>query len=104
MAAKTIEQILEMVRQAGVIRPRDVDALGLPPRYLSRLYGRGSLGRTERGLYRLPGTESAENRGLVEVSKRVPRGVVCLLSALRQGLPRRQSDAPSPREPHMPVI
>lgn len=77
------ELILDMVRKAGVIRPRDLDALGFPRRYLSRLHRRGLLERSERGLYRLPGTESTENRGLEEVAKRVPRGVVCLLSALR---------------------
>jgi len=39
--------------------------------------------RTARGLYRIPGALSTEHGVLIEVAKRVPKGVVCLLSALR---------------------
>ena len=34
-------------------------------------------------MYAAPGAVPSEHRSLVEVSKRTPRGVVCLLSALR---------------------
>ena len=37
------QQILEMVQQAGVLRPRDLDAHGIPRIYLSRLCERGYL-------------------------------------------------------------
>lgn len=83
MEISATEQILEMVRRVGVIRPRDLDALGLPRRYLSRFEKRGLLERTGRGLYRLPDADSTEQHSLVEVSKRVPVGIICLLSALR---------------------
>ena len=43
----------------------------------------GKLERVARGLYGLPGAEISEHRSLAEVSARVPKGVVCLLSALR---------------------
>jgi predicted transcriptional regulator of viral defense system len=43
----------------------------------------GKLERVARGLYGLPGAEMSEHRSLAEVSARVPKGVVCLLSALR---------------------
>jgi predicted transcriptional regulator of viral defense system len=36
-----------------------------------------------RGLYSLPDPDVTEHRSTVEVSKKVPKGVVCLLSALR---------------------
>ncbi len=36
-----------------------------------------------RGLYALPGREVSESESLVQVAKRVPGGVVCLLTALR---------------------
>lgn len=66
-----------------MLRPRDLDALGIRREYLHRLHQRGVLERIARGLYALPGAEVTEHHSLAEVSKLVPRGVVCLLSALR---------------------
>jgi predicted transcriptional regulator of viral defense system len=76
-------QILGMVQQAGVLRPRDLDAHGIPRIYLGRLCKRGDLQRVGRGLYVLPHADVSEHHTLAEACKRVPRGVVCLLSALR---------------------
>jgi predicted transcriptional regulator of viral defense system len=76
-------RILEMVEQAGVLRPRDLDAHGIPRIYLSRLCERGILQRVGRGLYVLSNADVSEHHTLAEAGKRVPHGVVCLLSALR---------------------
>ena len=65
------------------MRPRDLDAYGIPRTYLSRLVAAGKLQRIGRGLYVLPGIEVSEHHSLAEACKRVPKGVVCLLSALR---------------------
>jgi predicted transcriptional regulator of viral defense system len=43
----------------------------------------GHLERVGRGLYTLPGAPETELRDLAEAVRRVPGGVVCLLSALR---------------------
>ena len=77
------QRILDIVGQAGVLRPRDLDAHGIPRIYLSRLCERGLLQRVGRGLYVLPNADVSEHHTLVEACKRVPHGVVCLLSALR---------------------
>ncbi|MCL7455374.1 MAG: AbiEi antitoxin N-terminal domain-containing protein, partial [Anaerolineae bacterium] len=77
------QQILEIVAEAGVLRPRDLDAHGIPRIYLSRLCERGLLQRVGRGLYVLPNADVSEHHTLAEAGKRVPHGVVCLLSALR---------------------
>jgi len=77
------QQILEMAQQAGVLRPRDLDAHSIPRIYLSRLCERGYLQRVGRGLYVLPHADVSEHHTLAEACKRVPHGVVCLLSALR---------------------
>ncbi len=77
------QRILELVEQVGVLRPRDLDAHGIPRIYLSRLCERGLLDRVGRGLYVLPDAEVSEHHTLAEAGKRVPHGVVCLLSALR---------------------
>lgn len=77
------DKILGLVRKAGVLRPRDLDPYGIPRTYLSRLCAVGKLQRIGRGLYVLPGSGATENHSLAEICKRVPNGVVCLLSALR---------------------
>jgi len=77
------DKILDLVRKAGVLRPRDLDAYGIPRTYLSRLVSAGKLQRIGRGLYVLSGRNVSEHRSLAEACKRVPKGVVCLLSALR---------------------
>jgi len=85
MAATTTqaEKVLDLVRKAGVLRPRDLDAHGIPRTYLSRLQAAGKLHRIGRGLYVLPDGEVSEHRSLAEACKRVPKGVVCLINALR---------------------
>ena len=77
------DKILYLVREAGVLRPRDLDAHGIPRTYLGRLVAAGKLQRIGRGLYVLPGIDVSEHISLAEACKRVPKGVVCLLSALR---------------------
>lgn len=77
------EQILEAARRAGILRPRDLARRGIPPVYLRRLHRRGLLVQSGRGLYTLPHSDLTANHSLAEACKRVPRGVVCLLSALR---------------------
>jgi len=77
------EKILELAKQMGLIRPRDVEAAGIHREYLLRLYRDGYLARVGRGLYALPGTQTSESISLAEVAKRVPNAVICLISALQ---------------------
>lgn len=76
------DKVLELVRKAGVLRPRDLDPYNIPRTYLSRLCAADKLQRIGRGLYVLPGNGATEHHSLAEACKRVPKGVVCLLSAL----------------------
>ena len=76
-------QLLRLARQRKLLRARDVAATGLPTITLTRLVQAGKLERVARGLYGLPGAAPSEHRSLAEVALRVPKGVVCLLSALR---------------------
>jgi predicted transcriptional regulator of viral defense system len=66
-----------------VLRPRDLSAHGIPREYLIRLLAEGRLQRPARGIYMLADAEVSEHQSLLEACKRVPRGVICLLSALR---------------------
>lgn len=83
-AATTHEQqVLRLARARTLLRARDLTPHGLPTIALTRLVQAGKLERVARGLYGLPGAAISEHRSLAEVSARVPKGVVCLLSALR---------------------
>jgi predicted transcriptional regulator of viral defense system len=79
---KPIERTMQYVRRKGMVRPREIEALGIPREYLLRLYRQGKLCRTVRGLYTLPDTAITERHSYAEVAKRVPEAVLCLLSAL----------------------
>ena len=76
------ERILSLLKERGVIRPRDLDEYNIPRRYLSRLYERGILLRSSRGIYMAANAELSEKQTIVEACKRIPKGTVCLLSAL----------------------
>ena len=77
------QQVLRLASARTLLRARDVALQGLPTITLTRLVQVGKLERVARGLYGLPGAKISEHRSLAEVSARVPKGVVCLLSALR---------------------
>ena len=76
-------RIIELATELGIIRPRDVEAEGIPREYLLRLHREGTLVRIGRGLYVLPDALTSEFASLAEVARRVPKAVVCLLSALQ---------------------
>src|ERR1051326_2072655 len=81
--ATKMEMALGLVRKRGMIRPRDLAAHDIPGDYLDRLYRRGLIERIGRGLYAWPDAEIGEHHSLAEAARQVPRGVVCLLTALR---------------------
>jgi len=74
--------LLDYLRIKGVVRARDVEAIGIPRKYLSRLVERGQAERIGRGLYMAADAEWELHHSLAAVAARVPHGVVCLLSAL----------------------
>lgn len=81
---RTQEQaVLQLARKRGLLRTSDVAGLGVPTVVLTRLVRSGKLKRAGRGLFTLPEHQPSAQRSLAEVSLRAPRGVVCLLSALR---------------------
>ncbi len=78
------ERALSLTRARGIARARDFKAAGIPLVYLKRLTDAGDLIRLGRGLYQDPervGEDVAHD--LAEAARRVPNGVVSLVSALR---------------------
>lgn len=69
-------------RGQGVVRSRDLVRKGASRTRIQRLTESGNLERVGRGLYVPVGTRITAHHTLAEAAKRVPGGVVCLLSAL----------------------
>ncbi len=79
---ESFQKIMRYVCKHGIVRSRDIEAIGLPREYLVRLHRQGKLNRPGRGIYTLPDANVTERHSYAEVAKRVPEGVICLLSAL----------------------
>lgn len=92
----------------GTLRTKQALALGIHPRTLYRLRDAGRLERVSRGVYRLASLAPLSNPDLVTVAIRVPRAVVCLISALDfHGLTAeipREVQIALPRATHTPSI
>src|SRR5438045_1976666 len=83
MAKNKTQRALDLVRTKRLVRPRDLIARKIPRDYLDRLHRRGLVERIARGVYARPGADLGENQTLAAAARQVPRGVVCLLSALQ---------------------
>lgn len=77
------ERLIDLVRSSGLVRPCDLAPLGIPRVSLTRAVQQGQLERVGRGLYGLPGREVSAHGSLAVVARKVPKGVICLLTALR---------------------
>jgi hypothetical protein len=77
------ERIVRLVKSQGILRPQDLKEIDVPREYLRRLRDEGVLEQPARGLYVLANSKPTEHQSLVEVCKRVPQGMICLISALQ---------------------
>lgn len=66
----------------GVLRTKDAISAGIHPRTLYAMRDEGIVEVLSRGVYRLFEMQPLGNPDLVSVSLRIPKGVVCLISAL----------------------
>jgi predicted transcriptional regulator of viral defense system len=72
-----------IIRDCGeVIRTVDALKRGIHPRTLYQLRDSGQLVELSHGVYRLEGCAPLSNPDLVIVASRVPKAIVCLISAL----------------------
>lgn len=76
-------RVLRLASEQGLLRARDLASHRIPRATLSRLVASGRLVQVARGLYALPRHSRSEQHQLAEVAARNPRGVFCLLTALR---------------------
>lgn len=76
-------ELLRTGRLGAFFRPGQMTDVGLTREQLRGLIRRGTVERVGRGLYRMATAEPTEHYSLAMACARVPRSVVCLLSALR---------------------
>jgi len=78
-----LEKLLREIGEGGIFRTSDLEALGMSRATAQRLVDAGDAEQISHGLYRLAEGEITEHIALVAVQKRIPDGIVCLLSALQ---------------------
>ncbi len=66
----------------GFARTKDILAAGIHGRDIRRMREGGKITRVKRGLYRLAEIPLISNQGFIDIACAVPKGVICLLSAL----------------------
>jgi len=77
------KRVLEIARESGIVSTAEVSSQGIHHEYLRQLCKEGKLIRVGRGLYSLPDGDVTVHHGLAQARKAIPKGVICLLSALR---------------------
>ncbi len=102
------QRVLDLLNQKGMLRPRDLDDIGVPRVVLTRMTGNGQLEKAGRGIYQLPDTQGSEHESLITIATKVPQAVFCLITALQfheltTQLPRQVWIA-MPRGSHAPKI
>ena len=63
------QKLIDFVQKKGMIRARELDALGIPRVYLSRLVRGGQLERVSRGLYQLVDSDITAHFTLVQAAR-----------------------------------
>lgn len=76
------DQALAVLRRQGLTRLADFRNAGVTATTVSRMERAGDVVRLTRGLYQLPDAALDRHQSLAEAARLVPRGVICLVSAL----------------------
>ena len=76
------DQATDLLRNQGIVRLSEFRDAGITAATISRMVEDGDVVRLARGLYQLPDAPLDANHTLAEAAKCVPKGVVCLVSAL----------------------
>jgi len=81
--SKTLAQARQIfAARTGMLRTSEAIRLGIHPRTLYLLRDLGDIEKVGRGLYRLSDALPLTSPDLVPIALRIPRAVICLVSAL----------------------
>jgi predicted transcriptional regulator of viral defense system len=76
------DRALALLREKGMARLSELNGAGVTSATISRMKERGLVLQLGRGLYQLPDASFDANHALAAAAKLVPKGIVCLTSAL----------------------
>lgn len=76
------DRAVALLTQRTMMRAHELKAEGVTAATIARAVRHGEITRAGRGLYQLPDSGDSAHMALAEVSKRIPDGVICLVSAL----------------------
>ncbi|WP_051482906.1 type IV toxin-antitoxin system AbiEi family antitoxin domain-containing protein [Thioalkalivibrio sp. HK1] len=71
-----------LLEERGILRLAELREAGVSAATMRRMERGGEVFRLSRGIYRLSGVERDSKYDYAQAAKRVPKGVVCLVSAL----------------------
>ena len=106
----------ELLAERGMARLADLRAAGVTAAAMTRMTNDGEVVRLSRGLYQLADAELDAQHSLAEAAMRVPKGIICLTSALAfhgltDQLPRKvwiaigvRDWAPEPSSPPLRIV
>ena len=77
------DRAVALLKTHGPMRGIELSDAGIDPETLARMLKDQTLTRVTRGLYHLADAEVTAPHNLAEVAKLVPKGVICLVSALQ---------------------
>jgi predicted transcriptional regulator of viral defense system len=76
------ERALSVLKRRGIARITELTEEGVTRATVARMLEKGLVRQLSRGIYQLPDAQTDAHHALAEAAKRVPKGTVCLLSAL----------------------
>jgi len=83
MQTKAIQNAAKIFsKHRGTLNSAQAIRLGIQPRTLYQMRDTGLLVRESRGLYRLAESPEWSDPDLILVARRIPKGIICLISAL----------------------
>jgi predicted transcriptional regulator of viral defense system len=106
----------KLLAERGMARLADLRAAGVTAATMTRLANDGEVVRLSRGLYQLADAELDAQHSLAEAAMHVPKGIICLTSALAfhgltDQLPRKvwiaigvRDWAPEPSSPPLRIV
>lgn len=76
------DRAISLLEQRGIVRLCELTEAGITATTVSRMKAKGLVLQLSRGLYQLPNASPDVNHSLAEAAKLVPKGVICLVTAL----------------------
>lgn len=76
------DKVIRLLSDRTMARAHEILMEGVTATTLARAVEAGTVLRVARGLYQLPDSEIDPDIALAEVSKRIPKGRICMVSAL----------------------